>query len=575
MTPPKPQKINPANKTVNFSKRKIEITFDEYIQLQNVNQELLVSPLMKEKPEVKAKAAGIVIRLPDKLDSNTTYNMNFGQSIVDLNEGNPAGDFQYVFSTGGHIDSLKISGVVKDAFTHAPEKELLVLLFENLNDSAFINDTALYVAKVNETGKFTIPNIRPGTYNLFALKDENSNYMFDLPNENIAFLDSVLTPSARTVTKTDTLTIEKIDTLAAETADTVKTITTDTITKDTVISRSYTEFSPKNITLYLFEEAYRQQYISHDERTEKWKCKICFNRPLYDDFIQIRLSPENADTNRLFIEQNSYMDTLTCWIKDSNDYLRDSLKFLVSFFIKDSNDNKILTTDTLYMVQKEKTKRKKDKKKHKDNDTLIIRTTIKAKPFDLNKKIIISASHPANIVDTSGIRLLQIQDSLEIPQPFSIHAINPVQRDFIIDNIWEPDSTYQLMIDPGAFTDIFGFQNDTVLQRFTVQTPAYYGVIKLSIAGVDRATILELLNPEYIVKRTFFFEKDTMLIMKYLHPGKYTFRIIIDKNSNKLWDTGKYIEKRQPEPVLYLPEMIEVKSNYEHEIRWVMPEVAE
>ena len=186
-TPPVVIREFPENQSTLFKSNEIEITFDEYIQLNNISEELTISPPLDYQPNVRLKGKTIVIQLNDTLLENTTYSFNFGSAIKDNHEGNELPNYQYAFSTGKNIDTLKLSGLALDAFTIEPLKEVLVMLYDEPTDSTPYLKLPRYISKTNSSGEFLIRNIKEGSYLLFALEDKNRNYKFDQANELIAF----------------------------------------------------------------------------------------------------------------------------------------------------------------------------------------------------------------------------------------------------------------------------------------------------------------------------------------------------------------------------------------------------
>lgn len=188
--PPVLLNSNPPNETVNFTMDRIVLTFDEYVQLQDIQQNLLVSPVPKINPNVDFKLKTVTIRLRDTLLENTTYKIELGTSIRDLNENNPFRDFTFLFSTGGYIDSLTLSGNVEIAETGKTDSTLFVFLYRDLSDSAVFKKKPTYITRVNKEGDFTFSNLAAGVYHVFALKDESGQKMYTSKNQMFAFADS-------------------------------------------------------------------------------------------------------------------------------------------------------------------------------------------------------------------------------------------------------------------------------------------------------------------------------------------------------------------------------------------------
>ena len=183
----------PKDSTLNFTGNKIILTFDEYIQLERPEEQLIVSPVPKVSPLIEAKLKEITIRIKDTLEENTTYSINFGKALKDLNEGNPAKQFTYIFSTGKYIDSSSLSGKVTLAETGRPDSTLIVMLHRNFEDSVVSKEKPRYFTRLDSAGRFTFNNIAPGRYNIFALKDQGGQKMYLRNSDLFAFYDSMLT----------------------------------------------------------------------------------------------------------------------------------------------------------------------------------------------------------------------------------------------------------------------------------------------------------------------------------------------------------------------------------------------
>ncbi len=193
MKPPVIKEFSPPNYSTRFTTKKITVSFNEFIQLKDIQKQLIISPPMEPEPKISTHKKNLIILLPDSLKPNTTYTLNFGEAVADLNEGNPVTDFQYIFSTGDVLDSLFCSGKVMDAYSHKTEKGIIVMLYHDKDDSLPFKKLPDYFARTDEQGNYTIKNISPGTYKLFALNDKNNNYKCDNPQEEaIAFADAFI-----------------------------------------------------------------------------------------------------------------------------------------------------------------------------------------------------------------------------------------------------------------------------------------------------------------------------------------------------------------------------------------------
>lgn len=195
--PPKILNESPANFTRNFDAKEVILTLDEYIKLNNQFKEFSISPDVEKQPEYKVKKKKLHIRLPDSLEKNTTYTINFGKGLVDYNEGNPIINYNYVFSTGPELDSLQITGSVKNAYTkifdEKIDKDVKVLLIPTRQDSIFGKRKANIFTIVDSSGNFTFRNLREDVYRIYALKEQNNDRIYNNPEEAIGFIkDSIV-----------------------------------------------------------------------------------------------------------------------------------------------------------------------------------------------------------------------------------------------------------------------------------------------------------------------------------------------------------------------------------------------
>ena len=338
----------PENHSTNFVGKKIEITFDEYVTLDNAKQNVMISPPMKEKPDIKLKNKTVVVKFKEPLADNTTYTINFGTAIKDLHEGNLFENYLYSFSTGDHVDSLSIAGKVLNAVDQKPVEDAYVSLYAadqaNL-DSLPLSEIPNYITKTDKEGKFRLDGLADKQYLVFALKDANANLYFDLPNEEVAFLDTLVrasypqkpptTPSADSTTL-DSLTMQ-VDSIVSETKMT--TMEGDSVVSETKTTTAYDQ-KALNLTLYMFTEVDSTQVLLEKKLIEEGLLRFVFRHPAKEAVI---MTPEMLpDTFNLVTKPSAEYDTVWWYftpnIKDSlwvqvkydtliNDSSRYSLKF--------------------------------------------------------------------------------------------------------------------------------------------------------------------------------------------------------------------------------------------------------
>ena len=199
ITPPKLVKAEPKNMSINFDSKKIRLYFDEYVKLKDIEKQLIVSPPLKYTPLISPQGSAnryVEVIIKDTLKANTTYTLNFGQSIIDNNEGNPLSYFTYVFSTGDYIDSLTVSGVVKDAFNKNADTFISIMLYEIdsvYTDSTIYRQPPNYITNtLDSTPIFHLKNLKEGKYAMFGVKDEAKNNIFNQKVDKIAFIKDTI-----------------------------------------------------------------------------------------------------------------------------------------------------------------------------------------------------------------------------------------------------------------------------------------------------------------------------------------------------------------------------------------------
>jgi hypothetical protein len=177
------------NLSTNFNAQKIVLTFNEWVELNKPGTEIIVSPPLSKPINIKLKGKQVTIDLEEEtLRENATYVINFGKSIRDYNEKNTIKDMRFVFSTGSFIDSLKISGSIIDIATEKPAEDVLVMLYDNLSDTAVRTEKPFYFTRTDKQGRYEIPYMKADTFQVITLIDENFNYLYDGENEAIGFL---------------------------------------------------------------------------------------------------------------------------------------------------------------------------------------------------------------------------------------------------------------------------------------------------------------------------------------------------------------------------------------------------
>ncbi len=565
----------PENRSVNFTGKRVDINFNEYIQLKNQNTEVVISPPMKEKPLVRVREKSIRVSFNEDLLPSTTYTLNFGNSISDLNEGNLLPDFEFVISTGNVIDSLSVTGKVVNAFTNEPDKDIrmMVMLYKNLSDSAPLVEIPRYYTRANEAGLFAINNIDADTFRIIALNDVNNNLKYDPGLEHIAFSDSFLVVNPATVTEQtfikDTI---KIITGADET---IRARRRDTVNIDTIIAPGR-KVNAVNVKLHSFTEQPKRVIVTSRTRDLPEYFRFTFNRPLYDSLIIDPLNFEGTSGWSL-PEISVSNDTLAYWVTDSNIAKLDTLLLSISYQTIDSAGILFLKTDTVRLRKASETARS-GRSTRRDRQAeatpvseLVLNSSVPNRGnLNLNANPEFGVSRPIFELNPDSIEFGMYMDTLLLPQKFSIKQRG--LRNFSVSTQWKEDTPYRILFKPGAINDIYGKTNDSLEIRFATRALDYYGRILLNFSAHTYPMIVQVLNEKGIVVRSSVAEKPGVITFEYLLPGKYYFKAIHDVNGNGKWDTGNLLEKRQPERTFISGKPQQLRSNWDWENSWSITE---
>ncbi|MFA7065221.1 MAG: Ig-like domain-containing domain, partial [Dysgonamonadaceae bacterium] len=556
--PPKVVKASPDFNETNSKQSKIEILFDENVKIENPMEKVIIAPPQQSFPVIKAQGRKVIIELEDELEDNTTYTIDFTDAIVDNNEGNPLENFSLSFSTGDKIDSLAISGIVLRAENLEPVQGIYVGIHSNLNDTAFTKTPFKRISRTDSRGIFTIKGVAEGKYRVYALGDLNRNYKYDNPQEEIAFLDSIVVPSSIQAMRNDT-------------------VFKDSLTIDTIYQIQYTRFLPDNILLRSFESGFERQYLQKHERTLPYKLDLFFAAPTKESTFSL-LEPTATSDNWYVKESNVTNDSVSIWITDSLIFQMDTVKLIVDYLRTDTLNNHVLNTDTLNFTFRGTRKKESDKEKKKDEKSeepirhLNIRHTIQS-THEIFNPIYLEFEQPLTDFDSTKIKLQHEVDSLIIPIEYALSTDSLNSRKYRLQYKWEPGEKYKLLIDSAAFESVYGLHNDKLEQTFNIKKLEQYGNLLFVITGLPqgKTAYVELLDAQdkpFRKKRV----RDNEALFMDLNPGKLYARLFIDENEDGEWTSGDYELKRQPEIVFYNPKAYEIRAFTNHEEPWDLNE---
>ena len=570
-TPPKVLKCTPANMSLNNDKKKISLSFDEYIRLENATEKVVISPPQVDMPEISTSGKKINITLFDSLKSNTTYTIDFSDAIVDNNEGNPMGHFTYSFATGNHIDSLEVSGILLESENLEPIKGMLVGLYSDLSDSAFMTKPLERVSRTNSKGQFIIKGIAPGKYRIYALNDMDANFFFSQKSEKLAFDTIIIEPKCQMAYRQDT-------------------IWADTARIDTIKDVPYTQFLPNNVVLRGFTEEFKNLHLLKVERPIPDKFIIYFTGP--SDTIPEIKGLNFSGIDHLILEPSTHNDTLTYWITDTLISNMDTLSISMTYLDTDSLQQLVYRTDTLDIVSKitrsrqrkelqEKIKewekaQEKLKKRHKEkyeakpNPYLKEELICQIKPSSQiapNQNITITFDEPIATIDSSLFHFYKQKDTLWIEEPYLLLQNKKSMRSYTLYAEWQPGEKYKFEADSNAVKSIIGKQNAPIKKDISVSPEDIFGTLFIKLILPDTGAVVQLLDNNDKVVREMRAENNRADFY-YLQPKDYYIRLYIDKNGDGKWNTGSFEDGIQPEEVFYFPKPITLKALWEIEQDW-------
>lgn len=510
--PPKVMAFIPANGSVGFSGKNIQIDFDEYIQLRDVQNQVVITPQLKELPEISAKDRSLSIKFTEALRPNTTYHINFGNAISDIHEANPLTGFEYVFSTGESIDSLKIIGTLTDAFTLQPVRDAVVMLYENDKDSSVYGEKPAYLAKSDNNGNYVIPFLKAGQYKVFALKDNNRNFIYDA-DELIGFYPGMFK-------------LERTD----------------------------------SVNMHMFREDPSRCFLKKLYAPNYGKAELIFNMPLEENAA---LSIYNRNG---MLEESKYKsriglnrDTVVIYYYDVFD---DTLHPVVKHGM--SSD-----TTKLFAPSREEVERLKSKKRLPLDIVAAFNPGVLQPPF---LKMGFRTSRMYKQADPSKIIIVEGTDTLQGDR-LKYRLAEP--DSFYITNKLVEDKDYQLYFYPGAFTDYLGVQSDTTIYKFRIRLADYYAALTVNLTVPSgRDWLFQLYNSKGKLagERAFTSKTESgtraKLKFDHLEPDTYSMKLIEDRDANKKFSTGNYGKKTFPERVISSSQQLKLTGDWEMETDW-------
>lgn len=536
--PPTLLRETPLNGTCNFTGKTIALQFDEYVLLNNVADNVIISPPQQTPPIVKAIGKRVVVTFEEDLKDSTTYTIDFGTAICDNNEKVPLGNYFFAFATGDYIDTLAMFGKVINAADLNPVQGVIVGVHETLDDSAFATIPFTRIAKTDTTGQFGVMNMRGGNYRIYALRDMSKDYLYQT-SEALAFTDDIFSPS-----------------LACD-------------------SDSVWYHVPDTIVLKLFTEDKKRHYFIRALRDkEQHYFTLLFSAPqdTLPKIVALRpdsIHPDSAwvdFTQHMLCQANPTRDTLVYWLIDSDAISIDTLRFTMTYKMSDSLYQLVDTTDTVQVIYRHPrmTQKAIEAKQRRDaNRKVEIRSNASTK-FDIYRSIEWYTTTPLQSYETDSIHLLEKIDTLLRPIAFKIEPLDSSGMRYTLHAYLKPEYTYTLRIDSGAVHDIYGISNDIFKAEFRLRSLDEYSILTIHLTHFDERAHIQILDEKDKVVRELPAQVDGTTFA-YLEAKSFYVRMYLDLDGNGKWTTGDWKLKRQPEPVYYFEKKLTLRANWEFE----------
>ena len=530
----------------------------------------MISPPLSEKPDIKLKNKTVVIKFKEDLASNTTYTINFGAAIKDLHEGNQFKDYVYSFSTGNHIDTLAIAGKVLNSSDKKPVDGVFVSLYaadrENL-DSLPMTTIPDYITKTDKDGKFSLNGLADKKYLVFALKDANANLYFDLPNEEVAFLDTLVqasclqkpAPPVMDSTVMDSLAMQ-VDTLESV-ADSAVIETKTTTIEDSIVfeTKTTTMYNQKalDLTLYMFTEVDSTQVLLEKKLVEEGLLRFVFRHPakeavvmthemLPDSFNLITMHSAEYDTIWWYFTPN-VKDSLWVQVKYDtviNDSTRYSLKF------KEPGGNR---------------RRKAEPKKLTVNNNLLNKVGLIP-----GQDLILKFSEPIVSYQMRDSAVFKC-DTTVLYNRLAFEPADEHGMSYRLTTPFSTDSSYSFEIPDSVFWGIRGSTNDVIKTDFHVLKDDEFGNIYITVVPPEgiKQVVVQLTNESGKVLKEEAITQKQEVMFDYLMPAKYKLRALLDADGNGKWSTGNYHHHALPETIVEYKDALDLKAGWDIDLEEV------
>ena len=534
--PPVVLGTSPDNFSKNFSGKTINVTFDEFVTLDNASKNILISPPQKKSPTYRLNGKTLLIRFEDNLKPETTYSINFGNAIKDLHEGNILKDYVFVFSTGENIDTLSLAGKAISAQTLKPAEDFFVFLYSDDNDTVKLDSLPYcvvpnYMTKTNKKGEFAFSGLADKEYLLFAIKDVNSNMLFDLPNEEIGYYPEMVKPQYIPVNQ----------------------FVIDTAIKDSVVMKP-APFDTTKYNLNTFVQEDSIQKILKKETFDDGVLRFAFRYPA--DNVSIGPKDELTDSIKIMKVFSEKKDTVSLYVMPEI----DSLWICINY-------DTIIKDTTHYSLKMRKAV-KPNKRKKNEEEVVVKRLNIKdnaaGNKLKPNQQLILSFNDPVvDVAMRDTMWFITAKDTIYNDLRFT--KVDEYGFKYMVEKNFKPEEKYQIIIPDSVFFGFRGLTNDTLKLNFSVPELAQYGNIYLTVEVPENVPqiIVDLLDTKDKLIDKQIITKTQEVVFEYLDAGKYKLRATYDMDANGEWSPGNFKHKIQPEKIVFYKTELDVKANWD------------
>lgn len=558
MMPPSYVKSNPGRSQVNVKPERVEIVFDEYVEMKD-GQNVVVTPPFEVQPDIKAVGKKVIVDFKDTLKSNSTYVIDFANSIVDYREGNPLSNYYFEFSTGAEIDSFMIAGNVVDAKSLMPMSGVLVGAYTEWNDTTFTGKVLEHVAKTNSQGRFLLRGLKERPYRIVAIEDANSNFKYDYPGEYYGLIDTVVTPYKEIRERCDTTfkQVNRDSLLGKKNVDS----STDTLVIDTIKCKLSPRYYPDSLEFVMCQRYTPVQEYIKCERKQDFQFTLYFNNS-ERRCPSLKLLSDVRDSSWYVLEPSVTTDTMVYYITDSLLIKKDTLTLEMTYdAIIDSTEQFKSQVDTLTLVYK------RPKKEKKDAETPKLKVEISSS-VEIGKMPVVKFDKPVVDFEPSMMLVYLKEDTTMTSLPFTLEAKEGF-KEYVMKGKWEDGQNYMVKADSATIHNIYGQVNDSLLLRFKIKSANEYSNFKVTFENRPSGSLfMELFSNDKVEYRVKLDDAQTVVELKNLKPTTYAVSLWKDENGNGKWDSGDFKLGSKPEEVWFFHKAMSMSPGWDYDEVW-------